>query len=185
MSWAYSPSYGKPLSVPQGIIALFTRFGMNVELAHPEGYELLPGILEIAQENAGESGGSFTVNGSMEEWVERLAQTAFDAGIRGLVASAKELPMLRSKMNPELQLVIPGIRPAMLMDRFEGGRAMAKAVVMAEAAGGSPFRRLRSGSSRQGFSSPTAREATAFPPPWSAPRAAPSPLRCTTAAPQT
>lgn len=33
MSWAYSPSYGKPLSVPQGIIALMTRFGMNVELA--------------------------------------------------------------------------------------------------------------------------------------------------------
>ena len=37
MSWAYSPSYGKPLSVPQGVIALMTRFGMNVELAHPEG----------------------------------------------------------------------------------------------------------------------------------------------------
>ncbi len=42
MTWAYSPSYGKPLSVPQGIIGLMTRFGMNVELAHPEGYELLP-----------------------------------------------------------------------------------------------------------------------------------------------
>src|SRR5262245_38740003 len=40
MSWAYSPSYGKPLSVPQGIITLMSRFGMNVVLAHPEGYEL-------------------------------------------------------------------------------------------------------------------------------------------------
>ena len=30
MTWAYSPSYGKPLSVPQGIIGLFTRFGMDV-----------------------------------------------------------------------------------------------------------------------------------------------------------
>ncbi|HAQ38105.1 MAG TPA: knotted carbamoyltransferase YgeW, partial [Saprospirales bacterium] len=29
MSWAYSPSYGKPMSVPQGIIALMTRFGMQ------------------------------------------------------------------------------------------------------------------------------------------------------------
>ena len=39
MTWAYSPSYGKPLSVPQGIIGLMTRFGMDVVLAHPEGYE--------------------------------------------------------------------------------------------------------------------------------------------------
>lgn len=31
MSWAYSPSYGKPLSVPQGIIALMSRFGMNID----------------------------------------------------------------------------------------------------------------------------------------------------------
>ena len=30
MTWAYSPSYGKPLSVPQGVIGLLTRFGMNV-----------------------------------------------------------------------------------------------------------------------------------------------------------
>ena len=37
MSWAYSPSYGKPLSVPQGVIGLMTRFGMDVVLAHPEG----------------------------------------------------------------------------------------------------------------------------------------------------
>jgi ornithine carbamoyltransferase len=42
MSWAYSPSYGKPLSVPQGIIGLLTRFGMNVVLAHPEGYGSFP-----------------------------------------------------------------------------------------------------------------------------------------------
>jgi orotidine-5'-phosphate decarboxylase len=54
----------------------------------------------------------FGVNGSMEQWVERLAQTACDAGIRGIVASAKELPMLRSRMDAKLQLVIPGIRPA-------------------------------------------------------------------------
>jgi len=42
MSWAYSPSYGKPLSVPQGIIALMSRFGMHIELAYPEGYGLIP-----------------------------------------------------------------------------------------------------------------------------------------------
>ena len=67
MSWAYSPSYGKPLSVPQGIIALMSRFGMNIELAYPEGYSLIPEIVEIAGRNAQASGGSFSVSHSMEE----------------------------------------------------------------------------------------------------------------------
>ncbi|MFN3412292.1 MAG: knotted carbamoyltransferase YgeW [Exilispira sp.] len=67
MSWAYSPSYGKPLSVPQGIVGLFTRFGMNVTLAYPEGYDLLPSTYEIAENNARESKGSFKVTKSMEE----------------------------------------------------------------------------------------------------------------------
>ncbi len=70
MSWAYSPSYGKPLSVPQGIIALMTRFGMNVELAYPEGYELIPEIVDIARNNAKASGGSFHISHSMEEAVK-------------------------------------------------------------------------------------------------------------------
>ena len=69
MSWAYSPSYGKPLSVPQGIIALMTRMGMNVELAHPEGYDLIPEIVDIARNNAKASGGSFKISHSMKEAV--------------------------------------------------------------------------------------------------------------------
>ena len=67
MTWAYSPSYGKPLSVPQGIVGLMTRFGMDVVLAHPEGYDLVPGTLERAQAQAEASGGSFAVAGSMAE----------------------------------------------------------------------------------------------------------------------
>jgi len=70
MTWAYSPSYGKPLSVPQGIIGLMTRFGMDVSLAHPEGYDLVPQIEEIAVKNAAESGGAFTKVNSMEEAFE-------------------------------------------------------------------------------------------------------------------
>ena len=66
MTWAYSPSYGKPLSVPQGIIGLMTRFGMEVEIAYPEGYELIPEVMEVAKKNAEESGGSFKVSNSME-----------------------------------------------------------------------------------------------------------------------
>jgi len=67
MSWAYSPSYGKPLSVPQGIISLFSRFGMNIELAYPEGYGLIPEIIDIAGKNAQQSGGSFSISHSMTE----------------------------------------------------------------------------------------------------------------------
>lgn len=67
MIWAYSPSYGKPLSVPQGVIGLMTRFGMDVVLAHPEGYEVMEDVIKTAEENAEKSGGSFKVTNSMEE----------------------------------------------------------------------------------------------------------------------
>ncbi|MEO0249094.1 MAG: orotidine 5'-phosphate decarboxylase / HUMPS family protein, partial [candidate division WOR-3 bacterium] len=48
----------------------------------------------------------------VERWVERLAETAFEAGIRGIVASAAELPMLRRKFQDQVQVVVPGIRPS-------------------------------------------------------------------------
>ena len=67
MTWAYSPSYGKPLSVPQGVIGLFTRLGMDVVLAHPDGYEVMPEVEEVAKKNAAASGGSFTKTNSMAE----------------------------------------------------------------------------------------------------------------------
>ena len=70
MTWAYSPSYGKPLSVPQGIIGLMTRFGMDVRLAHPEGYGLIPEVVALAGKQAAASGGKFSVSNSMDEAFE-------------------------------------------------------------------------------------------------------------------
>lgn len=70
MTWAYSPSYGKPLSVPQGVIGLMTRFGMDVTLAHPQGYDVMSEVEEVARKNAAESGGSFTKTNSMAEAFE-------------------------------------------------------------------------------------------------------------------
>lgn len=67
MTWAYSPSYGKPLSVPQGVIGLMTRFGIDVVLAHPKGYEVMQEVEEIAAKNAAHSGGSFKKTNSMAE----------------------------------------------------------------------------------------------------------------------
>jgi knotted carbamoyltransferase YgeW len=70
MSWAYSPSYGKPLSVPQGVIGLMTRFGMEVVLAHPPGYNLMSEVEEIAAANSRIYGGSYTRVESMSEALE-------------------------------------------------------------------------------------------------------------------
>ena len=67
MSWAYSPSYAKPLSVAQGVCTLFTRFGADVVLAHPEPYRIMDESLAAARKHASESGGSFTVVHSMDE----------------------------------------------------------------------------------------------------------------------
>ncbi|MDD6347424.1 MAG: knotted carbamoyltransferase YgeW [Lachnospiraceae bacterium] len=67
MTWAYSPSYGKPLSVPQGAIGLLTRLGADVVLAHPDGYDVMPEVEEVARKNAEASGGSFTKTNSMAE----------------------------------------------------------------------------------------------------------------------
>ena len=67
VTWAYSPSGTTPFAVPQGLISLCTRFGMNVVLAHPKGYDLSPDAYDRASENAKASGGSFERVGTMAE----------------------------------------------------------------------------------------------------------------------
>ena len=94
MSWAYSPSYGKPLSVPQGIIGLLTRFGMRVTLAHPEGYGLIPDIVEIAKKNSAKSGGRFEVVSNMEE-AFRDADVVYPKSWAPYEVMLKRTPLLR------------------------------------------------------------------------------------------
>jgi len=67
VSWAYAPSYAKPLSVPQGLISLLPRFGMDVVVAHPPGWELMPEVCERADAEAHAAGGSITYVGDMDE----------------------------------------------------------------------------------------------------------------------
>ncbi len=67
ISWAYSPSYAKPLSVPQGLITLLTRTGANITLAHPPGYQLMEETTTAAAANAAASGGSFKITQDMDE----------------------------------------------------------------------------------------------------------------------
>ena len=70
VTWAYSPSYGKPLSCPQSLITLLPRFGMDVTLAHPEGYDLMPEVVERARGYAVESGTTFKQANTMAEAFE-------------------------------------------------------------------------------------------------------------------
>jgi N-acetylornithine carbamoyltransferase len=70
VSWAYAASYQKPISVPQSLIIQLARFGMDVVLAHPPEYKLMPEILEKAQQSAQEGGGSFSITNDMDEAFE-------------------------------------------------------------------------------------------------------------------
>lgn len=67
VSWAYTPTYAKPLSVPQGLITLMPRFGLDVVLAHPPEFKLMPEQMEIAKKNAAAAGVKFEVTDSMED----------------------------------------------------------------------------------------------------------------------
>jgi ornithine carbamoyltransferase len=67
VSWAFAPSYAKPLSVPQGLCALLPRFGIDVVLAHPPGWDLMPELMKRAEAAATEGGGSISVVNDMDE----------------------------------------------------------------------------------------------------------------------
>jgi N-acetylornithine carbamoyltransferase len=71
VSWAYAASYQKPISVPQDLVSLATRYGMNVRLVHPPEFKLMPDIVDAARESARRSGGSLEL---MDD---------FDAGFAG------------------------------------------------------------------------------------------------------
>jgi N-acetylornithine carbamoyltransferase len=67
ISWTYAPKYVRPLSVPQALVMLMTRFGMDVTLAHPKGFELMPKCLDSAKQHAADNGTKFEVIDSMDD----------------------------------------------------------------------------------------------------------------------
>jgi ornithine carbamoyltransferase len=67
VSWAYAASYLKPISVPQSLILQMPRFGIDVTLAHPPEFKLMPDIMDQAREQAKKYGTGFEVVDSMEE----------------------------------------------------------------------------------------------------------------------
>lgn len=65
--WAYATSHKKPISVPLTQSLLFPRYGMDVTLAYPLGYDLPDWAIRKASENAIKHGGSFKITHDMEE----------------------------------------------------------------------------------------------------------------------
>jgi len=61
VSWAYAASYQKPMSVPQSLILQMPRFGLDVVLAHPPEFRLMPEIMDMAREQAEKFGAGFEV----------------------------------------------------------------------------------------------------------------------------
>ncbi|HDP99030.1 MAG TPA: ornithine carbamoyltransferase [bacterium] len=70
VSWTYAPNYMRPLSVPQSLILMMPRFGIDVTLAHPPEFQLMPEVIEQAERNARESGTVFSVTNQMEHAFE-------------------------------------------------------------------------------------------------------------------
>src|SRR3989337_1340272 len=66
VSWAYAASYLKPMSVPQSLVLQMPRFGLDVVLAHPPEFKLMPGIMEEARRQAATFGVGFEVVADME-----------------------------------------------------------------------------------------------------------------------
>jgi N-acetylornithine carbamoyltransferase len=67
VSWAYAASYQKPMSVPQSLILQMPRFGLDVVLAHPPEFRLMPDIMDQAREQARKFGTGFEVVDDMDE----------------------------------------------------------------------------------------------------------------------
>jgi N-acetylornithine carbamoyltransferase len=67
VSWAYAASYLKPISVPQSLILQMPRFGIDVVLAHPPEFKLMPDIMDQAREQARKFKTGFEIVDSMEE----------------------------------------------------------------------------------------------------------------------
>lgn len=67
VSWAYAASYQKPLSAPQSLILQMPRFGLDIVLAHPPEFKLMPDILEQAKSEARKAGTGFEITNNMEE----------------------------------------------------------------------------------------------------------------------
>ncbi|MDQ3661018.1 MAG: ornithine carbamoyltransferase [Actinomycetota bacterium] len=98
VSWAYAPSYAKPMSVPQGLALLLPRFGADVIIARPPEYRLMAHVMDRARALAADGGGSITEVEGMDEGFEG-AQVVYPKswGAEHLFSNEKEALALNAR----------------------------------------------------------------------------------------
>ncbi len=67
--WGYSKSFRGRCSIQEEAM-IMPRFGMDVILAHPPGFEIDPKIIETAKSNAQAAGGKFQVSNDLHSAIE-------------------------------------------------------------------------------------------------------------------
>ncbi len=67
VAWTSAPNYVRPLSVPQSLILLMPRFGIDVTLAYPPEFKLMPEIEAQARANAESAGVKFEIAHEFED----------------------------------------------------------------------------------------------------------------------
>ena len=94
VAWTSAPNYVRPLSVPQSLISLMPRLGIDVTLAYPPEFKLMPEIEEQAKANAAAAGTRFEITQRFEDafegvdavvpksWGPLMTTTDVPAGLR-------------------------------------------------------------------------------------------------------
>ena len=67
VAWTSAPNYVRPLSVPQSLILMMPRFGIDVTLACPPEFRLMPEIEAQAKANAEAAGSKFEITDRFED----------------------------------------------------------------------------------------------------------------------
>ncbi len=70
VSWTYAPSYVRPISVPHSEILMMARMGLDVTLAHPPEFQLLPEIVDAAKADCERLGTKFEIVDDMDAGFE-------------------------------------------------------------------------------------------------------------------
>jgi N-acetylornithine carbamoyltransferase len=67
VAWTSAPNYVRPLSVPQSLILMMPRFGIDVTLAYPPEFKLMPDIEALARANADAADAKFEITHDFED----------------------------------------------------------------------------------------------------------------------